>query len=65
MQFAIFDRGDGPTLLNMASGLRLLPVTKNGLSAGLRVIFPDGHTEITVRGDFETIAQKLNAVDLR
>lgn len=65
MQFAILDRGDGPTLMNMASGLRLIPVTKNGLAAGLRLIFPDGHTEITVRGDLETMAKKLNAVDLR
>lgn len=63
--FAIFEDGEGAVCVNLDSGLRFRPIVKNGMNAGIWIVFPDGSTNIKVRGDYEKIVAKLGAVDMR
>ena len=55
----------GDVCINMDTGLRLRPLTENGLAAGVIIIFPDGHTTVKVRADYERVTNKLEAIEAR
>lgn len=59
--------GRGPVCVNLDTGLRFRPNAdknvQNGL--GVQIIFPDGSTNIVVRGDYESLTQAVEARDGR
>lgn len=62
--FGVFEDRQSPVLINLETGLRIRPLKENGQAAGLQLLMPNGH-ELKLRGNFENVARKLNAVDFR
>lgn len=65
--FAVLEDAMGDVCVNMGTGLRFRPAKdpKTGMRAGVNIIFPDGSTNITTRGDFEKLTAALGAVNAR
>lgn len=57
----------GEVCVNMSTGLRFRPGKdgKTGMKTGVNIIFPDGHTNINVRGDYDRLCAVLEAKDAR
>jgi hypothetical protein len=53
----------GPVCVNMDTGLRFRPKNNNGVESGVTIIFPDGNTNITVRGNYDRVCDALGAKD--
>jgi hypothetical protein len=60
--FVKMEDATGPVCVNMESGLRFRPHVKNGLAAGVNIVFPDGGTNITVRGDYDRLCVTVDAI---
>lgn len=57
----------GDVCVNMNTGLRFRPMTddKTGLRTGVRIIFPDGNTNIVLRAGYEQLADIVQASEGR
>lgn len=60
--FVTTEDATGPVCVNMYTGLRFRPNTKSGLAAGVQIIFPDGGTNITVRGSYDALCKTVDAI---
>ena len=61
--FLKLNDGEREVCMNMDTGLRFRPARdkKTGMVAGVLITFPDGNTQLTVRGDYDRVCAALNA----
>lgn len=65
--FIVVDDAHGSVCVNMDTGLRFRANRdgKTNVATGVQIIFPDGHTNIVVRGEFERLIKAVAAKDHR